>query len=93
VEIWQSAGGQSVESSCIITISANAIMEPIHERMLCRHEVVSIQAWPVSRELNRIGARNDERLIESVKITKTVTPAIQGTYISIQQSELALNFC
>jgi putative SOS response-associated peptidase YedK len=104
-ETWQPAGGEAVESCCIITTSANAIMEPIHERMpvilqpgqwevwlsqqehksdhllplLCPHDADSMQAWPVSRELNRIGLRNDEGLLEPVTITPTVTPARQSS--------------
>lgn len=104
-ETWQAAGGEAVESCCIITTSANAIMEPIHERMpvildreqwplwlsqqeqksdhllplLCPHEASSMQAWPVNRELNRIGARNDAGLLERVTVTQTVTPARQSS--------------
>lgn len=104
-ESWQSSGGEMVESCCIITTSANAIMEPIHERMpvildpaqwevwlsqetqktdhllplLCPHEASSMQAWPVSRELNRIGARNDAGLLEPVAITPTVAPTKQSS--------------
>jgi len=103
-ESWQPADGEAVESCCIITTSANAIMEPIHERMpvvldaeqwplwlsaqaqntdqflplLCPHDADSMQAWPVSRELNRIDARNDAGLLEPVTVKQTVTPVIQG---------------
>jgi len=45
---------------------------------LCPHEASSMQAWPVSRELNRIGARNDAGLVEPVVITQVVPPAKQG---------------
>ena len=104
-ETWQPAGSEAVESCCIITTSANAIMEPIHERMpvilqpeqwsmwlsqqeqkadhllplLCPHEAASMQSWPVSSELNRIGARNDAGLLEPVTLTQTVATAKQST--------------
>jgi putative SOS response-associated peptidase YedK len=104
-ETWQTVGGEAVESCCIITTSANAIMEPIHERMpvildpeqwtqwlsaetqraeqllplLAPHEASSMQAWPVSRELNRIGARNDERLLEPVAVASAEPPAKQSS--------------
>lgn len=104
-EIWQPAGGEAVESCCIITTSANTIMEPIHERMpvildpaqwevwlshetqktdhllplLCPHNASTMQAWPVSRELNRIGVRNDAGLLEPVTVTQTVAPARQSS--------------
>lgn len=32
--------------------------------MICSHEAESMQAWPVSRELNRVGLRDDAGLIE-----------------------------
>lgn len=104
-ETWQPAGAEAVESCCIITTSANAIMEPIHERMpvilqpeqwpvwlsqqeqnadhlqplLCPYDAASMQVWPVSRELNRISARNDAGLLEPVAVTQTVTPARQSS--------------
>lgn len=104
-EAWKPAGGEVVESCCIITTSANTIMEPIHERMpvilqpdqwevwlsqqeqkadhllplLCPHEAASMQAWPVSRELNRIGARNDAGLVEPVSVSKAEPPAKQSS--------------
>jgi len=107
-ETWQPAGGEAVESCCIITTSANAIMEPIHDRMpvildpaqwevwlsqqeqkadhqlplLCPHEAASMQAWPVSRELNRIGARNDAGLIERMPEPQVAEPAIQSSLFS-----------
>jgi len=91
-ETWHPEDGEAVESCCIITISANSMMKPIHDRMpvildeddwsawLARkehhadqlfplirsHESDSMQAWPVSRELNRVGLRNDAGLIERV---------------------------
>ena len=106
-EWWQPAGGEIVESCCIITTSANAIMEPIHERMpvildaeqwslwlmphehktdhqlpmLRPHEATSMQAWPVSRELNRIGARNDAGLVEPAAATKFESTSKQSTLL------------
>ncbi len=106
-ETWQPAEGESVESCCIITTSANAIMEPIHERMpvilqpeqwslwlspqeqksdhllplLCPHDATLMQAWPVSRELNRIGARNDMGLLEPVVVSPLVKSAGQSTLL------------
>lgn len=89
-ETWHPEGGETIESCCIITTDANALMRPIHDRMpvilnpeqwdtwLCRqennankllhlirpHEPESMQAWPVTRELNRAGLRDDAGLIE-----------------------------
>ncbi len=106
-ESWQPAQGEAIESCCIITTDANAIMEPIHERMpvivdaeqwplwlsaqeqkadhlqplLSPHETSSMQAWPVSRELNRIGARNDAGLLERVAVTQAVAAAKQGSLL------------
>lgn len=88
--LW--ATWKGIETCCIITTSANSLMESIHDRMPvilsrehwdtwlspnekqpehllplmrpCEAEVM--QAWPVSRELNRVGIRNDEGLIESI---------------------------
>lgn len=91
-ETWQPENGEAVESCCIITTDANALMQPIHDRMpvildqdqwetwlspqikqpdklipLIRpHDSNSMQAWPVSRELNRVGLRNDAGLIEPI---------------------------
>lgn len=90
-ESWRAAGGEVVETCCIITTDANELMRPIHDRMpvlldqgkwqtwlnpktasreslqamLKPHEPESMQAWPVTRELNRVGLRDDEGLIES----------------------------
>jgi putative SOS response-associated peptidase YedK len=106
-ETWQPAGAEAVESCCIITTTANAVMEPIHERMpvildpaqwqlwlsqqeqksdhllplLCPHEAASMQAWPVSRELNRIGARNDAGLVEPVTVAQAVSSAKQSSLL------------
>ena len=91
-ETWHKGGNESVESCCIITTSANALMEPIHNRMpvilprecweiwLSPHEhqkadllpMISpfnpalMQAWEVTRELNKTGFRDDAGLIERV---------------------------
>ncbi len=91
-ETWQPNEGEFIESCCIITTDANALMQPIHDRMpvildqdqwetwlspqikqpgklipLIRpHDSNSMQAWPVSRELNRVGLRNDAGLIEPI---------------------------
>ena len=35
--------------------------------MICPHEPENMQAWSVSRELNKVGLRNDSGLIEPVK--------------------------
>ena len=103
-ESWQPNNGDVVESCCIITTAANAIMEPIHERMpvildaeqwplwlstqeqkaapllhlLSPHKADSMQAWPVSRELNRIGTRNDAALLEAVIVTQAVPQTKQS---------------
>jgi len=86
--LWET--WHDVQTCCVITTSANSLMEQIHERMPvilgqeawgawlspnehhadnllsmirpCDGELM--QAWPVSRELNRVGLRNDARLIE-----------------------------
>lgn len=89
-ETWHPKEGETVESCCIITITANSLMEPIHDRMpvildpdqwktwlsqqeheadkllplIRSHESKSMQAWPVTRELNRVGLRNDAGLVE-----------------------------
>lgn len=90
--LWETWG--DTESCCIITTSANGLMEPIHDRMPViltpedwsmwlspaeRHtdklqelvlpfEVESMQAWPVSRELNRVGLRDDAVLAEPLTL-------------------------
>jgi putative SOS response-associated peptidase YedK len=99
-ETWHGAGKdakddgeEAITTCCIITTSANALMEPIHDRMpvildrsewstwlssqlhdadtllpLIRpHDPASMQAWPVSRELNRVGLRDDAGLVDPVK--------------------------
>jgi putative SOS response-associated peptidase YedK len=38
--------------------------------LLCSHESQSMQAWPVTRELNKAGFRNDAGLIEPLLDTK-----------------------
>ncbi len=89
-EVWHPNEGETIESCCIITTDANALMRPIHDRMpvilepdqwaiwlspqqnqadkllplLYSHESESMQAWPVSRELNRVGLRDDAGLTE-----------------------------
>jgi putative SOS response-associated peptidase YedK len=81
-----------IETCCIITTTANSLMEIIHDRMpviitpdqyetwlspsvkitemllpmIRPHDSESMQAWPVSRELNRVGLRNDGGLIRRV---------------------------
>jgi putative SOS response-associated peptidase YedK len=91
-ETWQPDGGEAVQTCCIITTSANSLMEPIHERMpvildrenwdgwlsqevkqavqllplVKPYYAESMQAWPVSRELNRAGLRDDAGLIQQV---------------------------
>jgi len=93
-ETWHPEDGDPVESCCIITIAANSLMEPIHDRMpvilepddwrtwLARkehsadqllplirsHDAESMQAWPVSRELNRVGLRDDAGLVKPIAI-------------------------
>lgn len=88
--LWES--WNDIQTCCIITTSANSLMEPIHDRMpvildqeqwddwlspqnkqvdallplICPHASESMQAWPVSRELNRVGMRDDAGLIERV---------------------------
>ncbi len=80
------------DSCCIITTSANSLMEPIHERMpvilnvgqwetwlslgvnqsdlllpmIHPHDAEVMQAWPVGRDLNRAGLRNDSGLVVPV---------------------------
>lgn len=91
-QTWQPKDGETIETCCIITTSANSIMQPIHDRMpvildhdqwdawlspkvreanqllpmIQPHDSDSMQAWPVSRELNRAGLRNDAGLIEPI---------------------------
>jgi len=86
--LWETWKPQ--ETCCIITTSANTLMEPIHDRMpvilpedqwatwlspserhadkllpmICPHDAGSMQAWQVTRELNKVGQRNDAGLIE-----------------------------
>jgi len=88
--IWET--WNDIRACCIITTSANSLMEPIHDRMplildpgqweswlspqtkykntllqmIRPHDSESMQAWPVSRELNRVGLRDDAGLIEQV---------------------------
>lgn len=88
--LWET--WHDLQTCCVITTSANSLMEPIHDRMpvilskdnwgawLSPHEhqadnllpmirpcdAESMQAWPVSRELNRVGLRNDAGLVELV---------------------------
>lgn len=91
-ETWHPKEGETVESCCIITTDANALMQPIHDRMPvilspdlwdnwlsqqvrqadkllpmihpCKSEI--LQAWPVTRDLNRVGARDDAGLAEPI---------------------------
>lgn len=91
-ETWQSKEGENVKSCCIITTDANALMQPIHDRMpvildreqwdtwlspqvheadmllplILPHESEPMQVWPVTRELNRVGLRDDAGLIEPI---------------------------
>jgi len=84
--------GETIESCCIITTDANALMQPIHDRMpvildqdqwetwlsphikqpdkliplIRSHAPEAMQAWPVTRELNRVGIRNDAGLTEPI---------------------------
>ena len=95
--LWQvnDKGAEPLETCCIITTSANALMEPIHDRMpvilppdqwdlwLSPHEHQKedllplikpfdsdpMQAWQVSREVNKVGLRNDAGLIEPLIAT------------------------
>ncbi len=89
-ETWHPKEGEIIESCCIITTEANALMHPIHDRMpvilnpdqwdtwlspqehqadkllpmIHPFEPGTLQAWPVTRELNRVGLRDDAGLIE-----------------------------
>lgn len=91
-ESWRSTEGEVIESCCIITTDANAIMKPIHDRMpvildqdqwttwlshqehqkdalipmIHPHDPESMQAWPVSREVNRVGLRDDAGLVKPI---------------------------
>lgn len=94
--LWETSypkEGEAIETCCIITIAANALMEPIHDRMpvilhpehwnvwlsLAEHqpdrllpmiqpyEAETMQAWPVTRELNKVGLRNDAGLAAPLK--------------------------
>lgn len=93
-ETWTSEKGEAetIESCCIITTTANSLMEPIHDRMpvlldpdqwktwlspqinqpdkilllIHPHDSNSMQAWPVTRELNRVGLRDDAGLIDPI---------------------------
>jgi hypothetical protein len=38
--------------------------------MIRSHESDSMQAWPVTRELNRAGSRDDEGLTRSVELSE-----------------------
>lgn len=88
-ETWHPKEGETIESCCIITTDANALMQPIHDRMpvilnpeqwetwlsqnehhpdnllpmICPHDSEPMQAWQVSREVNRVGLRDDAGLI------------------------------
>jgi len=77
-ETWNPKEGEGIESCCIITTAANSFMESIHERMpailypeqwplwLSQQEHLPaklLPLWPVTRELNRAGFRNDSGLI------------------------------
>ena len=99
-ETWHGAKGgtgnaedEAVTTCCIITTAANALMEPIHDRMpvildrdqwsawlspqlhdadtllplIHPHDPALMQAWPVSREVNRVGLRDDAGLVDLVK--------------------------
>jgi putative SOS response-associated peptidase YedK len=95
-ETWHAkvgkGGDEPITSCCIITTSANALMETIHDRMpvileraqwdtwlspqvheadkllplIHPHEPDSMQAWQVTREVNRVGLRDDAGLAERV---------------------------
>lgn len=88
--LWET--WNDIESCCIITTDANALMEPIHDRMpvildpdqwtiwmshqehqkdvllpmIHPHDPESMQAWSVSREVNRVGLRDDAGLVEPI---------------------------
>ena len=49
--------------------------------LLCPHEATAMQAWPVSRELNRIGVRNDAGLLEPVTLTQAAVPTKQNSLL------------
>jgi putative SOS response-associated peptidase YedK len=84
---------ETITSCCIITTGANALMEPIHDRMpvildreqwstwlspqvheadkllplIHQHDPDAMQAWPVTREVNRVGLRDDAGLAERLE--------------------------
>lgn len=86
---WHPKPDETAETCCIITTSANELMQPIHDRMpvildkgqwdtwlspnihnpdkllpmLHPHDAASMQAWRVSRDVNKTGYRNDAGLI------------------------------
>lgn len=88
-ETWKGENDELVESCCIITTTANTVMEPIHDRMpviltpgqwsdwlslqerqtdklltmIRPYNAGAMQAWPVSRDLNKVGVRDDAGLI------------------------------
>lgn len=88
--LWET--WNDIHTCCIITTSANSLMEPIHDRMpvildadqweawlspqnkqvdallpmIRPHDSEPMLAWPVSRELNRVGLRDDAGLVEKV---------------------------
>jgi putative SOS response-associated peptidase YedK len=91
-ETWHLHEGETIETCCIITTAANALMAPIHDRMpvilpqgqwktwlspterqvdkllplIQPHEAEPMQAWRVTRELNKVGLRNDAGLIQPI---------------------------
>ncbi|CAH1387711.1 Abasic site processing protein (modular protein) [Candidatus Nitrotoga sp. M5] len=93
-ETWQPEDGAPVESCCIITTTANSLMDGLHDRMpvildvgqweawlspqerqtdkllsmIRLYNAEDMQAWPVSRELNRVGLRDDAGLIEPIPL-------------------------
>lgn len=94
-EAWHPKEGETIESCCIITTDANALMQPIHDRMpvilnpdqwetwlspkehhpdkllplIYPHDSESMQVWAVTRELNKVGLRNDAGLIDPLFAT------------------------
>lgn len=44
-ERWESAEGDVVESCTILTVAANALVAPVHERMPAMLEIEAIDAW------------------------------------------------
>lgn len=93
-ENWRAPDGQIIQTCCIITTGANALMAPIHDRMpviLDRTDWTSwldpanrhpdgllqfirpyvhetLQAWPVTRELNKVGQRDDAGLADPITL-------------------------